>query len=205
MAAAPLSDFAVHLRPQDNVAVCRKPIPANTDLAFDGATIRVAAPIRMGHKFAVRPVKEGDAILKYGQIIGFAGRDIAAGEHVHVHNVKLGKFDRDYAYATETPPPPAPAFRVAPGADRPFVRRTARAGRLGRRAARRPRGRRPGALPRRRRVGRAPRRRDVRVLRGARVRRPLGDADGARHAPLSRSRRGSRALGSVRGESAALL
>jgi altronate hydrolase len=41
----------------------------------------------MGHKFAVRPIREGDAVSKYGQIIGFAGRAIAAGEHVHVHNV----------------------------------------------------------------------------------------------------------------------
>src|SRR6478735_9039572 len=110
MAAVPLTEFAVHLRPQDNIAVCRRPIPAHTDITFDGATIRVPATIRMGHKFAVRPVKEGDAILKYGQIIGFANRAIAPGEHVHVHNVKLGAFERDYAYASQVPaplPPPA--------------------------------------------------------------------------------------------------
>jgi altronate hydrolase len=120
MAAVPLTEFAVHLRPQDNIAVCRRPIPANTDIAFDGTTIRVPATIRMGHKFAVRPVKEGDAILKYGQIIGFAGRAIALGEHVHVHNVKLGAFERDYAHATQVPAPlPPPAeFRTFMGFDR---------------------------------------------------------------------------------------
>jgi altronate hydrolase len=118
--AAPLTDFAVHLRPEDNVAVCRKPIPAGSDLRFDGATLRVPAAVKMGHKFAVRPVKEGDPVLKYGQVIGFAGRDIAPGEHVHVHNVKLGAFQRDYAHATQTPAPlPPPAeYRTFMGYDR---------------------------------------------------------------------------------------
>src|SRR5438105_11608539 len=120
MAAAPLSDYAVHLRPQDNIAVATKPIPAGTELTFDGATLRLPAAVRMGHKFAVRPIREGDAVSKYGQIIGFANRDIAPGEHVHVHNVKLGSFQRDYAYCTETPgpmPPPA-EYRTFMGYDR---------------------------------------------------------------------------------------
>jgi altronate hydrolase len=110
MSAAPLSDYAVHLRPQDNIAVARRPIPAAKELRIDGTTVKLPAAIKMGHKFAVRPVREGDAISKYGQVIGFAGRDIAPGEHVHVHNVKLGSFERDYAHATATPaplPPPA--------------------------------------------------------------------------------------------------
>jgi altronate hydrolase len=107
---ASLSDFAVHLRPQDNIAVARKPIPAGTELLVEGSTVKLPAAIKMGHKFAVRPVKEGDAISKYGQVIGFAGRAIGPGEHVHVHNMKLGSFERDYAYATQVPsplPPPA--------------------------------------------------------------------------------------------------
>jgi altronate hydrolase len=118
--AAPLTEFAVHLRPHDNIAVCRRPIPSQTDLAFDGSTIRVPAAIRMGHKFAVRPVKEGDAILKYGQIIGFASRAIQPGEHVHLHNVKLGAVERDYAYATQVPAPlpPPVEYRTFMGFDR---------------------------------------------------------------------------------------
>ena len=120
MSAVPLTQFAVHLRPQDNVAVAIKPIPAGTELQVNGHAITVAGAVRMGHKFAVQPVTEGDAISKYGQIIGFAGRDIKPGEHVHVHNVKLGSFERDYAYATEVPPPlPAPAeYRTFMGYDR---------------------------------------------------------------------------------------
>ncbi len=118
--SAPLAEYAVHLRPQDNIAVARRPVPADSDLRFDGATVRVPAGVRMGHKFAVRPIKEGDAILKYGQVIGFAGRDIAPGEHVHVHNVKVGAFERDYAFATQVPAPlPPPAeYRTFMGYDR---------------------------------------------------------------------------------------
>src|SRR5205085_6364865 len=79
MPAVPLSDVAVHLRPADNVAVARTTIPAGAELRFDGATLTVPAAVKLGHKFAVRPIREGDPIHKYGQVIGFAGRDIPAG------------------------------------------------------------------------------------------------------------------------------
>ena len=59
MSAAPLSDYAVHLRPQDSIAVARKPIPAGTELRTDDGTVKLLITIRMGHKFAVRPIKEG--------------------------------------------------------------------------------------------------------------------------------------------------
>jgi altronate hydrolase len=120
MAAAPLSDYAVHLRPQDNIAVATRSIPAGTELRFDGATLRLPGAVRMGHKFAVRTMREGDAVYKYGQIIGFASRFIYPGEHVHVHNVRLGAFERDYAFASATPAPlPPPAeYRTFMGFDR---------------------------------------------------------------------------------------
>lgn len=120
MAAVPISDFAVHLRPQDNVAVARKPIPANTTFSFDGGSFTLAKGIGMGHKFALVAIKEGDPIRKYGQVIGFAGRAVAPGEHVHVHNVTAGAFERDYAYASQIPAPlPPPAeYRTFMGYDR---------------------------------------------------------------------------------------
>lgn len=120
MPAVALKSVAIHLRPNDNIAVAARPIPGDTEVQFDGRSITLPGPVRLGHKFAVRPIREGDPVLKYGQIIGFAGRDIGAGEHVHTHNVRLGKFDRDYAYATETPaplPPPAES-RTFMGYDR---------------------------------------------------------------------------------------
>ena len=48
--------------------------------------------IPIGHKVALRDIKSGDTILKYGQDIGKAIADIRKGEHVHVHNVKTKRW-----------------------------------------------------------------------------------------------------------------
>ncbi len=103
MAAIPLAQIGVHLRPNDNIAVTAKTLAAGSEIQFNGSTLKLPVAVKMGHKFAVHPIKEGDAIYKYGQIIGFAGRDIPAGDHVHVHNVKLGSFERDYAFCSDYP------------------------------------------------------------------------------------------------------
>jgi len=41
-----------------------------------------------GHKYALRDIKAGENIIKYGNPIGHATCDIKKGEHVHTHNVK---------------------------------------------------------------------------------------------------------------------
>ena len=104
MAAVPSKEFTVHLRPQDNVAVVTRPIAAGTELAHQGGTITVANRIGMGHKLALKPIKKGEAVLKFGQIIGFARKEIAAGDWVHVHNVAADAFERDYAFCQDCPP-----------------------------------------------------------------------------------------------------
>lgn len=43
--------------------------------------------IPFGHKLAVKEIREGDHVIKYGYVIGNAIRDISLGDHVHVHNV----------------------------------------------------------------------------------------------------------------------
>jgi altronate hydrolase len=109
MSAVPLSRFAVRLRPQDNIAVAARPVPAGTRFDLDGGTLTVPKAIPMGHKFALERIPEGDAVRKFGQVIGFAGRAVAPGDHVHVHNVRAEKFERDYAYCADRPAPmPAP-------------------------------------------------------------------------------------------------
>jgi len=50
-----------------------------------------------GHKLAAHMIKAGAAVRRYNQIIGFARCDIAAGGHVHSHNLGMGEFERDYA------------------------------------------------------------------------------------------------------------
>ena len=41
-----------------------------------------------GHKYALRDIKAGENIIKYGNPIGHAVVDIKKGEHVHNHNIK---------------------------------------------------------------------------------------------------------------------
>src|SRR5262245_43658083 len=109
MPAVPLSQVAVHLRPEDNIAVAARHIQPGSELQCNGHTLAIEQRLGMGHKVALKDIKKGEAIYKYGQIIGFASKDIPAGGHVHVHNVSADRFERDYAFCQDCPPPPQPA------------------------------------------------------------------------------------------------
>ena len=50
--------------------------------------VTVHGNVPYGHKIAVRDIAAGEHIMKYGQSIGAADRDIAKGEYVHIHNMK---------------------------------------------------------------------------------------------------------------------
>ena len=86
--------LTVRLDADDNVVTARIDLLPNT--AVTGEDVACAARIPAGHKIATRPIRAGEPVRKYNQIIGFAREDIAPGEHVHVHNVELHDFDRDY-------------------------------------------------------------------------------------------------------------
>lgn len=60
----------------------------------DDTTIRVKAlgDIPIGHKVAVREIRKGDTVIKYGCDIGRAVADIRVGEHAHVHNIKTKRW-----------------------------------------------------------------------------------------------------------------
>jgi altronate hydrolase len=109
MPPVPLAQVAVQLRPDDNVAVAARTLPGGTELHQDGRVLVIGNRVGLGHKLAVRPIARGEAVRKYGQIIGFASQDIPAGGHVHVQNVAADSFARDYAFCQERPQPPAPA------------------------------------------------------------------------------------------------
>ena len=85
----------LRLHTEDNIAVAIDPLAAGLEAA--GVTTR--APVPRGHKVATRDIAEGAAIRKFGQIIGFATRAIAPGEHVHEHNCAMKDFARDYRFA----------------------------------------------------------------------------------------------------------
>jgi altronate hydrolase len=109
MPAIAQTSVAVHLRPEDNVAVAARPLAPGTELRIDGHAVTLPSRVGLGHKVALVPIKKGEAVYKYGQIIGFASADIAAGEHVHVHNLAADAFERDYAFCRDCPPPPPKA------------------------------------------------------------------------------------------------
>lgn len=89
----------VALNLQDNVAV------ALTDLAqgdrIDSGGMISNANVPAGHKIAIREIKGHDPVRKYGQIIGFASNDIQPGDHVHMNNLGMGDFVRDYAFGAD--------------------------------------------------------------------------------------------------------
>ncbi|MBH0237698.1 UxaA family hydrolase [Methylobrevis albus] len=78
-----MTDFVV-LLPSDNVAVATHALPAGFAI---GDGVATTAAIDGGHKIARAAIGAGEAVVKYGQAIGRATRDIAAGEHVHSHNL----------------------------------------------------------------------------------------------------------------------
>ncbi|HEB79952.1 MAG TPA: flagellar biosynthesis protein FlgA [Rhodospirillales bacterium] len=55
-------------------------------------TLAAADDIPLGHKVALSAIGEGDAVIKYSHDIGKAVAAIAAGGHVHVHNVKTKRW-----------------------------------------------------------------------------------------------------------------
>ena len=53
-----------------------------------GVCLTACGDIPAGHKYALKDIKKGETVIKYGQIIGRASTDIKEGEWVHTHNVK---------------------------------------------------------------------------------------------------------------------
>jgi len=91
----------IRLQPDDNVAVARIALAPGAPL---GEGLAALEPIPAGHKVALLDIGAGEAVRKYGQIIGFASQAIAAGEHVHVDNVEMRAFERDTAVGSEARP-----------------------------------------------------------------------------------------------------
>lgn len=76
------------LHREDNVAMALADFSAGSTVEIDNTKITIKSPVEYGHKFAVTTIREGDPVIKFAERIGVASRDIAAGEHVHVHNIK---------------------------------------------------------------------------------------------------------------------
>jgi altronate hydrolase len=92
----------IRLHRNDDVVIARSQLVGGTALPGEGVTVTGLIPA--GHKVAVRTIEAGQPVRRYGQIIGFASRPIAPGEHVHTHNLAMGEFQRDYAFCEDAKP-----------------------------------------------------------------------------------------------------
>jgi altronate dehydratase small subunit len=98
----------------DNVATALEALEAGRVLDRPGAAITVREAIPRGHKIALAPIPAGGSVIKYGSSIGVATAEIAAGAHVHTHNVASARGRGDLA---STPPLPVPRL-AEPSDDR---------------------------------------------------------------------------------------
>ncbi len=78
----------LQLDPSDNVCIAIRTIDAGETLPTADGSAVAAETIPLGFKIAWRAIPSGERIRKYGAPIGSATSDIAAGEMVHLHNMK---------------------------------------------------------------------------------------------------------------------
>jgi len=90
---------AIVISAEDNVATALEALEAGQTIQAGGATVQVTEAIPRGHKVALLPIHAGAVIVKYGSPIGHASSDIAAGAHVHTHNVSSDRGRGDLAAA----------------------------------------------------------------------------------------------------------
>jgi altronate hydrolase len=96
------ADLTIRLNTADDVIIARTELPKGTEVISE--KIKVSGVIPAGHKVATCALKVGDPVRRYNQIIGFVTQNIQPGDHVHVHNLAMGDFERDYAFCEDFVP-----------------------------------------------------------------------------------------------------
>jgi altronate hydrolase len=89
----------IRLHADDNVLVAREALSLGQALPGLGLTLR--AQVAAGHKIAAVAIARGETVRKYNTAIGVATRNIAAGDHVHAHNLELPETARDPAFGAD--------------------------------------------------------------------------------------------------------
>lgn len=85
---------AIRIDERDNVATVTSDVELGETIeaiSHEGEIIgeyRVSGAVPFGHKIALTDLKEGDQMIKYGEVIGAASKPVGAGEWVHTHNVE---------------------------------------------------------------------------------------------------------------------
>lgn len=110
-------DVSVVLSPEDSVLVLTRQLSAGDSIEGDIGAVRLTEDTDAGHKIAIRAVEHHAPVYKYGQIIGYATRPIAAGDWVHNHNMHNGAVRLDYEFGTDLRYPPP----LTAGEERTFM------------------------------------------------------------------------------------
>lgn len=102
----PTCGAAICLHHDDHVAIATTDLPAGmavlpTPAEGLSAPIVVRQSVPAGHKLALRSLAPGEAVRRYGQVIGVATRPVSPGEHVHTHNLGVQDFSRDPAFGVD--------------------------------------------------------------------------------------------------------
>ena len=104
----------IRIHPDDNVVVALEDIRQGEKLEELG--VSACEDIARGHKMALREIRAGESVVKYGNPIGLAKCDIAPGAWVHVHNVRTGLSESaDYTYCHKSYEKPAVSPRTFRG------------------------------------------------------------------------------------------
>ena len=117
---------AIHISPIDNVVVALHPIAKGTLVEVDGLAVTALEDIPQGHKMAVKPIKNGENVIKYGFPIGHATADAAPGTWMHTHNVHTN-LSGEVEYSYNPAPDLAPLPKVEPETFMGFRRKDGRA------------------------------------------------------------------------------
>ncbi|MEZ3501626.1 UxaA family hydrolase [Pantoea sp. KPR_PJ] len=101
---------AIKIHSLDNVAVALRDLDAGQRIELQQVAVTLQQAITRGHKFALRPLAEGELVIKYGLPIAHATQPIASGELIHSSNARTNLSDLDeYDYLPafiEVPPQP---------------------------------------------------------------------------------------------------
>ncbi len=107
----------LRLNAADDVVIACRDLEPGTNLLKEGVICKERIP--SGHKVATREIAANQPVRRYSQIIGFATQPIAPGQHVHVHNLEVRDFARDYAFCEAYKPT---AFAEKPATFQGIVR-----------------------------------------------------------------------------------
>ena len=87
-----MSKIAIRINKADVVAVALEPLSKGTQVTLEAmddvpeVSVTLQEDITAGHKFAIKEIKKGEPVIKYGYPIGSATEDIAINGKCRCNN-----------------------------------------------------------------------------------------------------------------------